>query len=618
VSLDRTAPIFRLGAPMIAFFLVQNFANLACLALLGRLGDATLAGVGAANAIVGAVMALLFGFDTAVQALNARATGAGSRSGPGEVLADALSASIPLGVTIAAGVWAFSPAILAAMLPDPAAVRAGASFARAAAPSLVFLAVTTPMNASWIGSGRPAVAFLVTAVTAPTQVFFTWLLVFGAGPIAAEGAAGSGLAASLDTLVGLALQIALALRLRLVPRWVAPSMAGLARVAAVGWPVSAQQSLLQLGLIIVFAIVARLGTAQAAVINVLLSLTLIPIQISTGFGVAAATLVGQTLGRGEADEARRWGWRAAGVGALLTAPLGLAAAIAPEPLLGLFLHDPATLALAVLPARIVALAVGLDSAERVLSFAFRGAGATKIAAGVPFGSFWLIQLPLMAWVALGLRQGVTGLVLVNTGVIVVDATLMAWLWSGGVWTRATARVLATAARLPADVARIAVLGGGGVGKSTLARQLGAALGLPVVHLDRVVHGPGWARLADATVRDHLAPMLAGDRWVVDGTYQAASELSLPRADIVLWIDQPTWLRLYRSWRKTRDHRGRPRADRPDGCEEVFGWPYVVSILSFGRWSKPMERQIGALARGPVVRLRGDRGIAELLAQIRAS
>ncbi|MGH6971373.1 MAG: MATE family efflux transporter, partial [Caulobacteraceae bacterium] len=71
---------------MAAFFLVQNFASLACLAIVGRLGDAALAGLGIGGVLCGAATALLYGFDTAVQALVSRATGAGREAGAAEEL----------------------------------------------------------------------------------------------------------------------------------------------------------------------------------------------------------------------------------------------------------------------------------------------------------------------------------------------------------------------------------------------------------------------------------------------------------------------------------------------------------------------------------------------------
>jgi adenylate kinase family enzyme len=163
--------------------------------------------------------------------------------------------------------------------------------------------------------------------------------------------------------------------------------------------------------------------------------------------------------------------------------------------------------------------------------------------------------------------------------------------------------------------RIAILGGAGAGKSTLARRLGEALGLPVIHLDRLAYGAGWERRGPDAMCADLRAAIASGAWVVEGTYGEASAITLPAADLVLWLDQPVWRRLYRSWRKTVVHRGRPRADRPDGCEERFGLSYVANVLSFGRWSNRLARQLDARAAAQVRRVRGDAAARRLLEEI---
>ena len=160
--------------------------------------------------------------------------------------------------------------------------------------------------------------------------------------------------------------------------------------------------------------------------------------------------------------------------------------------------------------------------------------------------------------------------------------------------------------------RVAILGGAGAGKSTLARVLGDRLGLPVVHLDRLRFGPGWAEVDPALFRQRIAEAAQGDAWVVDGTYGEARELMLPRAEVVLWLDQPALRRVWRSWRKVVRHRGRPRADRPDGCEEAFGWMYARTIFSFGAWTPAVGAWLRKGAPSAlVVRVRGDGNAARL-------
>jgi putative MATE family efflux protein len=436
----RVGTILRLAAPLTAFFGIQTATSLATLAMIGHLGDAALAGLGGGGAVYGVALALLFGIDAAVQPIVSRAAGAGNDQKMARALVDGQAVAIPLAIFLALGLLTAGPAILAAMLPSAAAARAGAAYVSAAAPSLVFMAFTIPINSVWIGSGRPARAFLVTTVLAPVQIGATLVLVFGLGPLAPMGAAGVGAALSIVSLIGVGLQIGLAMRG--IPGFfrARPGFGGAGSIAGLGWPISLQQALLQFGLMIAFVIVGRLGVESAAAANVLISLATVPIQLAVGFGVAASTLVGQSLGRGDVAEARRWGWRTTGLGIALTAPLGLIAVFAPRHLLDIFLHDPATLALAVWPARLVGLGVAADAATRILCFAIRGAGATRIGAAIPFAAQWLFRLPLGAWAALALGMGLLGFAAAETGVTVVEAGVTAMIWAGARWTRQMAVV----------------------------------------------------------------------------------------------------------------------------------------------------------------------------------
>lgn len=423
--------IAALSAPLVGFFLIQNLVSLATLAMVGRLGDAPLAGVGVGNALYALLLALLYGLDTGVQAVVSRTTGAEARERMGATLANGLSIAAPLGGALMLAAWFVGPHLLRAMGVDPAVSAAGTAFLAGAAPSLLLLSVTIPFNAYWIGSGQPGVAFGVTVLTAPCQVLFSLGLIVGArlGPV------GAGLAITLATAVGFAAQMVIATRLRPIPGLFRrrPDRPGMAGIVRIGWPVSAQQSLVQACLMAAFAIVARLGVAEVAVVNVLASLMLLPIQTATGMGTAAATLVGQSLGRGEPGEARRWGWRAGAYGALAVAPLGCAVLAAPSLVLGLFIADPATVALAVWPARLLALSIGLEAFGRILGFSLRGAGATKAATAIPFVTQCLAVLPAIWLVGVRLGYGLRGVVSVQVAIIVIEATAYAWIWNRGRW-----------------------------------------------------------------------------------------------------------------------------------------------------------------------------------------
>src|SRR5712675_963696 len=66
--------------------------------------------------------------------------------------------------------------------------------------------------------------------------------------------------------------------------------------------------------------------------------------------------------------------------------------------------------------------------------------------------------------------------------------------------------------------RIIVVGCQGSGKTRLALKLGRKLGLPVVHLDVLYWRPGWKASDKASFRVRVADAIAGEGWVVDGSF----------------------------------------------------------------------------------------------------
>ena len=88
--------------------------------------------------------------------------------------------------------------------------------------------------------------------------------------------------------------------------------------------------------------------------------------------------------------------------------------------------------------------------------------------------------------------------------------------------------------------RVSVVGSSGSGKTTLARALAERLGAPHVELDAIFHQPGWTPLPTERFQDEVGRVVAGPRWVVDGSYSAVRPIVWDRADTVVLLDLPRW------------------------------------------------------------------------------
>lgn len=102
--------------------------------------------------------------------------------------------------------------------------------------------------------------------------------------------------------------------------------------------------------------------------------------------------------------------------------------------------------------------------------------------------------------------------------------------------------------------RIVVVGVSGAGKTTLARRIGARLGIEHVEIDALFHGAGW-RPRPSFVSE-VEALAARDAWVTEWQYDAARPLLLARADLVVWLDLPTWRTMWQVTRRTVSRRVR--------------------------------------------------------------
>lgn len=165
--------------------------------------------------------------------------------------------------------------------------------------------------------------------------------------------------------------------------------------------------------------------------------------------------------------------------------------------------------------------------------------------------------------------------------------------------------------------RVLVIGCSGGGKSTLARALGAKLALPVVHLDVLFWKPGWVESTYDEFRPKVAAAVAEDRWIVDGNFSRTFDIRLPRADTIVWVDQPRRVCLWRAFRRTMTQFGETRADLAPGCPEKIDPAFYRFIWNFKKTHDAMieEGLARDAAHAQIFRLRSDKEIAAFLASV---
>jgi MATE family multidrug resistance protein len=429
--------ILRLSLPIALMLLAQNLMSLITIAMVSHLGDAAVAGVGIASALLLMLMALLFGIDTGVQALVARRVGAGQMSLAGGVLNDAQAIAVVAGFLLTLLGYVAGPGMFVLVTADPAVASRGLPYLYAILPMLPFLGVSFAFSAYRNATSKPRHSLLVSVVQLSCSACFGYILIFGAFGIPRLETAGAGLGATLAALVAFIVHLLLALRFAPIPGFLRtrPSWPGMRLILKIGLPVGLQQSLVHLGITVAFGLIGLIGSGEVAAMNVVLTTMLLSILPASGMGIAAATLVGSALGRGDPADAVRWGWEVARLGAAGILAFSVIFVAAPRGALSLFIADQTTIALAATPLSIMALGMSVDAFGRILGFALRGAGATRLVTTVAFVLQWGVQLPLTWLVGVHLGFGLPGIAISRLLLFVTEAVIVTMIWRHGFWAR---------------------------------------------------------------------------------------------------------------------------------------------------------------------------------------
>ncbi|GAB3264551.1 P-loop NTPase family protein [Arthrobacter pigmenti] len=100
-------------------------------------------------------------------------------------------------------------------------------------------------------------------------------------------------------------------------------------------------------------------------------------------------------------------------------------------------------------------------------------------------------------------------------------------------------------------ARVLFYGVTGSGKSSAARAYAEASGLPEFSADDDIGWlPQWQQRSVEEQRKLAADIAAQNEWVLDSAYSTWRDIVLPRTELIVALDYPRWLSLWRLLRRT--------------------------------------------------------------------
>ena len=421
--------------PIMGGMMSQNILNLVDIGMVGRLGDAALAATGIGSFTNYLAIAFIIGLSAGVQALAARRLGEERYSETAVPLNGGLLLALLIGVPLCAILYLAIPSAYSFLSDDPAVIEQGVPYLQVRILSMVAVGMNFSFRGYWSAIHMTGVYLRTLLIMHACNIFLNWVLIFGNLGAPEMGVFGAGLATTISLYIGTGLYFFFAYRHARDKGFLnrVPTRSTLWQQLRLSLPASLQQVFFSAGLVTLMWIVSQIGTAEVAAVNVLMTFHITAILPAFGLALAATTLVGNALGRGDIEDAVLWGWNAAAISLVYGILISLLLIPFADPLLGLFLTNPETRQLAYWPMILWALVIGFDTTGMVLMNALIGAGDTRRSMWISVIAQWIFFLPLAFIAGPVLGFGLLGIWLVNSVYRTGQAVVCIQSWAARRW-----------------------------------------------------------------------------------------------------------------------------------------------------------------------------------------
>lgn len=431
-----------LAIPIVLANVLQSAYQLTDAFWVGRLGGDAVAAVSVSFPVVFLLISLGIGFAVAGSTLIAQYVGAGN-----QVMVDHVAAQTLLLVTLASvllgalGVVC-APFILQLMGVAPEVYDGALGFMRYSFIGLIFTFGFAIFQSVMRGVGEVTMPMYIVLGTVILNFVMDPLLIFGWGPLPAQGVMGAaqatlftqGVAAAIGLFVLFGGKYGIHVKLG----HFIPDPAFIRRAFALGFPASIEQSARALGITVMVFLISSFGTLTVAAYGVGTNILQFAIIPAMGLSMAIATLVGQNIGANNiqraADIARLGAW----ISFVGLSAIGLLTFVFARQMVAFFVpKDLAVIEEGARFVRIMSFSFGFMALQLALTGVFRAAGNMMATMIIALVSQWMLQFPIAYILSKHTALGTEGLWW-SFPISSVLTCLITLVWyAGGSWKQTT-------------------------------------------------------------------------------------------------------------------------------------------------------------------------------------
>jgi len=430
--------VLTLAWPVVLQEATWTIFSIITMIFIGRLGAAAITAVGLSETIVYLPAIVVSGLTFGVIAIVARHVGAREPRQASIIVRQSMLIAFILGIFFAIILWFSADQLLWIFRARPDVIELGRDYIRVNAPAMISVFVLYNSAAILRALGDTRTPMIVMIIVEALAVSLGYVLITGFWIAPALGVLGAGISRAVASTVGALIILPILIKGKnsvkydLRTAWVF-DWTEIKRILKVGLPALGDQLAMQGAMNIYIIVISSLGTTIYAAHALTMRVEMFAFAPSWGFGMAAAILVGQSLGAKKPDLAKRAGYLAQRYCLAAMVSLGLTTFIFARQLIGIFINDPEVTKIGILGLQIWALAMPGMATNQTLAGGLRGAGDTRWVFILNTVGMWTMRVGVGALMVFLFGLGAPGAWISAVLDHSVRAILMWRRFAGGKW-----------------------------------------------------------------------------------------------------------------------------------------------------------------------------------------
>jgi len=401
--------ILLIALPAVGSYVLRMLVTTVDMIMVGRLGHISIGAVGTSNILIFLFQSVMIALSTGSMIVIAHHMGKKRYDDANEVLSESTWLSLVLGGLFAVVGFIFGRGILSFITDNVEVLNSADGYLKIVMFSLPLMFFGFISANCLRGAGDTRTPLLVDLVTNILNMVLDYLLIFGVGPFPAMGVEGAALATTIAFSINALIYFLVLASGKTVLR-IRPSMGTkhISEILFLGLPASIERAGIQGSNFLYTGMVGLFGPTTLAAHLIGIRVESLSFMPGFGFYTSSAVLVGQSLGSGNEEMAKKYAVGSMKVCMALMGAIGIFMLIFPQILSGIFTNEAEVIEISEFYIRLMGISQVFTAIDFAMTGALRGSGNTLFPMYATLASRFLIRLPIAYYLGYTMSMGING------------------------------------------------------------------------------------------------------------------------------------------------------------------------------------------------------------------